>query len=273
VFHLAAQPLVRRSYVDPKETFDVNIGGTVNVLECCRLSDSVETIVNITSDKCYENHEWPWGYRENDRLGGNDPYSSSKAGSEIITEAYRRSFFNPQNSNDHGKSLASARAGNVIGGGDWREDRLIPDCIRALEKEESIPIRNPNSLRPWQHVLEPLYGYLLLPIKMSDDPVNFSTAWNFGPRMDHTIRVVEIVDMVISRWGKGKFILREDSSNFHEARTLYLDIAKAMAELNWKPRWNTKRAVEETIDWYKIYKTSDMYRFCEAQIERYIKES
>ncbi|MDB9822141.1 CDP-glucose 4,6-dehydratase [Deltaproteobacteria bacterium] len=273
VFHLAAQPLVRRSYIDPKETFDTNIGGTVNILECCRLSDSVEVIVNVTSDKCYENYEWPWGYRENDRLGGHDPYSSSKAGSEIVSEAYRKSFFNQEYFNDHGKCLATARAGNVIGGGDWREDRLIPDCIRSLEKGEPILLRNPDSIRPWQHVLEPLYGYLLLAVKMSDDPVKFSSAWNFGPRNDHSLKVEEVADLVVSRWGKGSIELEKKDKDSHEARTLCLDITKAMVELSWEPRWDTGRAVSETVDWYRNYKTSDIYRFCEEQIEQYIQES
>jgi CDP-glucose 4,6-dehydratase len=272
VFHLAAQPLVRRSYINPKETFDTNIGGTVNVLECCRLSDSVKVIVNITSDKCYKNYEWPWGYREIDPLGGYDPYSSSKASSEIATEAYRKSFFNPEHFNNHEKSLASARAGNVIGGGDWREDRLIPDCVKALEKEEPILLRNPESIRPWQHVLEPLYGYLLLAAKMSDNPLKFSSSWNFGPLLDSNLRVSEIADLVISNWGSGTIEVVKDGSDSHEAHTLYLDSTKAMVELRWKPRWDIKRAVSETVDWYKNYRTSDIYRFCEEQINQYTKE-
>ena len=274
VFHLAAQPLVRRSYIDPKETFDTNIGGTVNILECCRMSDTIKIIVNITSDKCYQNNEWPWGYRENDRLGGNDPYSSSKACSEIVCEAYRNAFFDPEYFNNHGKSLASARAGNVIGGGDWREDRLIPDCIRALEKGAPICLRNPEAIRPWQHVLDPLYGYLLLAKKMADDPVKFSSAWNFGPRHDHALKVLEVADLVLEKWGKkGVIEFGEKDSNSHEAKTLCLDISKAIAELGWKPCWDTDRAVSKTVDWYKHYKTSNIYSFCEKQINQYMRES
>ena len=271
VFHLAAQPLVRRSYINPKETFDTNIGGTVNVLECCRISDSVKVIVNITSDKCYKNYEWPWGYRENDPLGGYDPYSSSKASSEIITEAYRESFFNPEYFNDHGKGLASARAGNVIGGGDWREDRLIPDCIRALENNTPIHLRNPESIRPWQYVLEPLSGYLLLAARMLDDPLKFSTSWNFGPRNDNRLTVSDVVDLVVNRWGNGTIELGKNNLDAHETNTLWLDISKAIVELDWRPRWDISKSVSATVDWYRKYKTTDIYRFCEDQIHRYLE--
>jgi CDP-glucose 4,6-dehydratase len=213
VFHLAAQPIVRESYTNPKDTYDINVGGTVNVLECCRLTDSVRVIINVTSDKCYENKEWVWGYRENDPMGGYDPYSSSKGCSELVTAAYRQSFFNPSLpdpltfSPSHlltflipkpSVALSSARAGNVIGGGDWQKDRIVPDCIRALESNKPIEIRNPNATRPWQHVLEPLNGYLLLASRMYEEPQKFCGAWNFGPDYDSIIPVGKVADKVIT---------------------------------------------------------------------------
>ncbi len=270
VFHLAAQPLVRESYIDPKGTYDVNIGGTVNVLESCRLTESVKVMVNVTSDKCYENREWVWGYRENDRLGGYDPYSSSKAGSEIVTQAYRNSFFDPERNNDRRKSLSSARSGNVIGGGDWRTDRLVPDCIRALEKSEAIIIRNPNALRPWQHVLEPLYGYLLLASKMAEEPRTYCGAWNFGPEEKSLKSVGEIADLVIENWGKGSWKSHRDDTAPYEAQTLRLDSSKARTFLGWKPVWSIEKAIKAAVDWYKNYKVKDMYEFCEKQIESYM---
>ena len=270
VFHLAAQPLVRKSFINPKETYDVNIGGTVNLLECCRIIDSVRVIVNITTDKCYENKEWIWGYRENDRLGGYDPYSSSKAGSEIITAAYRQSFFNPEKISEHEKSLASARAGNVIGGGDWQTDRLIPDCVRALEKNEPIIIRNPNAIRPWQHVLEPLSGYLHLAEKMHKNPVYFCEAWTFGPEEGSMKPVGEITDLVIQNWSKGSWQDQSEKNTPHETDILKLDISKAKTLLQWKSIWGIKKAVKKTLDWYKSYKEKDMYQFCEGQIKLYM---
>lgn len=270
VFHLAAQPLVRESYIDPKGTYDVNIGGTVNLLESCRITKSVKVIVNVTTDKCYENKEWIWGYRENDRLGGYDPYSSSKAGSEIVTQAYRNSFFHPERINDHGKSLSSARSGNVIGGGDWRTDRLVPDCIRALEKNEPIIIRNPNAFRPWQQVLEPLYGYLLLASKMVDEPGKYCEAWNFGPEEKSLKSVGEVADLIVENWGKGFWESHLDENAPHEAHTLRLDINKARTLLGWKPVWSIEKAIRVTVDWYKNHKVKDMYEFCEKQIESYM---
>ena len=270
VFHLAAQPLVRTSYIFPKETFDVNIGGTINVLECCRLTDSVKVIVNITTDKCYENKEWVWGYRENDCLRGDDPYSSSKVCSEVVTRAYRESFLNPDNFIKHGKSLASARSGNVIGGGDWQADRLVPDCIRALESGESIPIRNPESIRPWQHVLEPLSGYLLLAYKMAEEPDKYCEAWNFGPETGSMKAVGDIADLVVNGWSEGSWEKYQDDSAPHEARTLKLDITKAKTLLGWKPYWGIEEAVSATIDWYKSYQSEDMFQFCKNQIQSYM---
>ena len=271
VFHLAAQPLVRESYVNPKETYDVNIGGTVNLLECCRLTESVKVIVNVTTDKCYENKEWIWGYRENDRLGGYDPYSSSKAGSEVVTAAYRQSFFNPEKVNKHGKNIASARAGNVIGGGDWQTDRLIPDCIASLEQNEPIIIRNPSAVRPWQHVLEPLSGYLLLAEKMYQSPGQYCEAWNFGPTERSMKPVGEVTDLVIQNWGEGSWQDLSEKNASHETNILKLDISKARTRLGWNPVLSIERAVTATVDWYKSYKEHDMYQFCKKQVESYMR--
>lgn len=271
VFHLAAQAILRESYINPKETYDINIGGTVNVLECCRLFNSVKVIINVTSDKCYENKEWIWGYRENDRLGGYDSYSSSKGCSELITSAYRSSFFNPNDFARHHNNISSVRAGNIIGGGDWQKDRIIPDCIRALESNKPIHIRNPNAIRPWQHVLEPLSGYLLLAEKMFEDPGNYCEAWNFGPKEESMKNVSEVADIVVENWGKGSWESHLDENAPHEAHTLRLDIAKAMNRLGWKPVWNIDEAVRATIEWYKSYHEKDMFQFCKQQIESYMK--
>jgi len=251
VFHLAAQPLVRHSYREPKETFDVNLGGTVNLLECCRRNDCVRSIVVITSDKCYENREMERGYREDDPLGGTDPYSASKAGAEIIATAYRRSFFNPDNFSRHGKALASARAGNVIGGGDWQTDRLIPDCIRALQERKTITIRNPRATRPWQHVLEPLAGYLRLAEKLAAAPARFSGAWNFGPAPEDCREVAWIVRQIVRLWGNGTWQVTGDSEQLHEAGRLHLDNRKAVSELGWQPAWDLAVGLEKTVAWYR----------------------
>jgi len=268
VFHLAAQPIVRESYINPKDTLDINIGGTINVLECCRLADSVKVIINVTSDKCYENKDWVWGYRENDSLGGYDPYSSSKGCSELITAAFRYSFFNPGKLIEHGKSLSSVRAGNVIGGGDWQMDRLIPDCVKALENKESIAIRNPKATRPWQHVLEPLSGYLLLASKMYLEPDKYSGAWNFGPNYESVKSVGKIVDFVIEKWGNGNWFSTSSQDDLHEAKLLALDTNKAKNKLGWKPRWDIKKCVEKTIEWYKDY-PENVYDLCVNQIIAY----
>lgn len=270
VFHLAAQPLVRLSYDSPKETYDINVGGTVNVLECCRLTESVQVIVNVTTDKCYENREWVWGYRENDRLGGYDPYSSSKACSELVTEAYRKSFFNPEDFARHGKSLASARAGNVFGGGDWQVDRILPDCVRHLERGEPIIVRNPHAIRPWQHVLEPLSGYLLLAEKMYDKPTTYAGAWNFGPEDSSFLNVGSLVDTVVNSWGSGSWEDRSVPGAVHEAHLLKLDITKAKALLGWAPVWKIDRAVDETIKWYKNYNSESVQELCLTQILDYM---
>lgn len=267
VFHMAAQPLVRLSYAQPKLTYDTNIGGTVNLLECCRASSSVKVIINVTTDKCYENKEWVWGYRENDTLGGYDPYSSSKACSEIITAAYRNSFFNLGN-----EFLSSVRAGNVIGGGDWNTDRLIPDCIRALKKGEPIKIRAPHALRPWQHVLDALSGYLLLASKMYEDGDKYAGAWNFGPHYSSVITVEELVVRVISDWGGGSFkdLPKQSPQIKHESNLLMLDISKAFNLLNWSPLLSVDEAIEYTVDWYK--KPDMNYKFCVNQINKYVSK-
>jgi len=270
VFHLAAQPLVRESYLNPKETYDINIGGTVNVLECCRMTDSVKVIVNVTTDKCYENNEQTRGYKENDRLGGYDPYSSSKACSEIVTEACRSSFFHPEEFEKHGKSLASVRAGNVIGGGDWQTDRLIPDCISALEIDDPVVVRNPDAIRPWQHVLDPLSGYLFLAKEMFENPGRFCEAWNFGPEEESMKPVGKVVDLVVECWGKGSRQDRPERNAPHEANILKLDITKAKTLLGWAPVWNIERSIKATVDWYKSYRMDNMYQFCCQQIESYM---
>ncbi len=270
VLHLAAQPLVRESYARPKDTYDINVGGTVNVLECCRRSDTVRTIVNVTTDKCYENREWVWGYRENDRLGGYDPYSSSKACSELVTAAYRNSFFNPSSYDQHGKGLASARAGNVFGGGDWQADRIVPDCVRHLERGASIIVRNPHAVRPWQHVLEPLSGYLLLAEKLHADPATFDGAWNFGPEESSFLTVGSLVDAIVTAWGDGSWEDHSTPGAVHEAHLLKLDIAKAKALLGWHPVWNIRQAVAETVRWYSGYRNHNVHELCLGQIREYM---
>jgi len=273
IFHLAAQPIVRESYANPKQTYDINISGTVNVLECCRLTDSVRVIINVTSDKCYENKEWVWGYRETDPMGGYDPYSSSKGCAELITASYRNSFFNPLNVEKHKKSLASVRAGNVIGGGDWQKYRIIPDCIRALENDKFIEIRNPKAVRPWQHVLEPLNGYLLLAKRMYEYPDKFCSAWNFGPDCKSIISVGKLADHVVTHWGNGSWTDLSKGNTLHEARLLNLDISKAKAYLKWFPVWNIEKTIEKTVDWYKNYGNKDPYGICMDQIEEFYSQT
>ena len=273
VFHLAAQPLVREGYKNPKETYDVNIGGTVNVLENCRASESVRVIINVTSDKCYENKEWIWGYRETDPLGGYDPYSSSKACSEIITAAWRNSFFNPKSWRSHGISLSSVRAGNVIGGGDWAKDRIIPDCIRALEKKKPIEIRNPDATRPWQYVLEPLGGYLLLGAFMATVCQKYSGAWNFGPEISSVISVQRLVELAVQYWGEGRWLYIREKNKLHEAGLLSLDTHKARFELGWKPCLEIEEAVLNTIVWYKAaHSNKNIPELCNNQIQEYMRK-
>ena len=254
VFHLAAQSLVLHSYKNPAETFDTNIMGTVNVLEACRKSDSVRAVVNITSDKCYENKDWIWCYREGDQLGGYDPYSSSKACAELITNSYRDSFFNLEGYEEsHHVLLASARAGNVIGGGDWGENRLIPDIMRSVSRDERVKIRNPDAIRPWQHVLEPLSGYLLLGQGLLEKKKEFAEAWNFGPSDRSSITVLEVVEKMKRAWGRVDFNIETNPNSLHEASLLRLDSSKALMKLKWRNVWGVENAFEKTMNWYKNF--------------------
>lgn len=272
VFHLAAQPLVRLSYDIPVETYETNVMGTINILEAIRSTESVRVGVMITTDKCYENKEHIWGYRENEPMGGYDPYSSSKGAAEIAIASWRRSYFNPENFANHGKAIASVRAGNVIGGGDWALDRIIPDCIRALEAGEPIEIRSPKSIRPWQHVLEPLSGYMLLAQKMWEKPTEYCEGWNFGPRMESISTVWEVAQKVVQNYGKGTLIDISDPNALHEAKLLMLDISKAKFRLGWEPRMNIDQTVAMTIDWYKNYQSQSAYSLCVRQIKEYLKK-
>lgn len=253
VFHLAAQPLVRLSYKDPRLTYETNVMGTVNLLEAVRSTDSVRVTINVTSDKCYENREWVWGYRENDSMGGYDPYSSSKGCTELVNTAYLSSFFPPDKyGHSHQVGLASVRAGNVIGGGDWGQDRLVPDCVRALSRGEEIAIRHPKAIRPWQHVLEPLSGYLILGVKLWDNGPQYSGAWNFGPMDDEVWTVEELVRKVCTLWGNGSYII-DSQPHPHEAHWLKLDCSKARIELDWNPKFKVQAALEKTVEWYRIF--------------------
>ena len=254
VFHLAAQPLVRLSYAQPIETLQTNIMGTAHVFEACRSVDSVQAVINITSDKCYENGEWVWGYRENDPMGGYDPYSASKGCAELITSAYRNSFFNNgEYGIKHHVLLATARAGNVIGGGDWGRDRIITDMMEAASNGKKLLIRNPQSTRPWQHVLEPLSGYLQLGQKLLEGKKEFAEAWNFGPNDDGNISVIQVVQKMQRIWHKIEYKLEENKSNPHEAGLLKLDCSKARMKLHWNGIWNTMTTCVKTAEWYKTY--------------------
>lgn len=271
VFHLAAQALVRDSYDDPKGTFDTNIGGSVNILEAIRTSSSVKAAVIVTSDKCYENREWIWGYRENDPMGGHDPYSASKGAAEIVCSAYRRSFFDKTGLGPH-MGFATVRAGNVIGGGDWAKDRIIPDCIRALSENEPMVIRNPNSTRPWQHVLDPLSGYIFLAQQLLNDPDRFSGTWNFGPADTEHIKVEELAKRFVAVWGEGRIqSAKANQSAPHEANLLRLSIDKAAYELGWFPVLNGSTAIDWTVNWYKDWRQGekDMREFSLSQIHEY----
>ena len=270
VFHLAAQPLVRLSYEQPVTTYETNVMGTIHVMEAMRQTESVRVGVMITTDKCYENKEQLQGYRENDPLGGYDPYSSSKGAAEIAISSWRRSFMNPDNYNRHKKSLASVRAGNVIGGGDWAKDRIVPDCIRAIEAGQPIDIRSPRAIRPWQHVLEPLGGYLLLAQKMWEEPTKFCEAWNFGPLQDSVADVWTVASKLTEYYGSGTLHDASDSTAVHEAKLLTLDITKARERLGWTPRLNLDETLQMTADWYRRYRTEDAGQLCEEQIDRYL---
>lgn len=266
VFHMAAQPLVRYSYDAPLETYATNVMGTAHLLESIRAIDSVRAVVNVTTDKCYENREWVWGYREDESMGGYDPYSSSKACSELVTAAYRQSFLDKA-----GIAVATARAGNVIGGGDWAKDRLIPDILRAFANKQPVSIRNPNSIRPWQHVLEPLSGYLLLAEKLCAEPASFSQAWNFGPKDDDAKPVGWIVNSMASKWGKEASWSIDEGDHPHEAHYLKLDISKARQSLGWSPRWSLDQALDHTVEWHMAWmQGKDVRSQCIKQIEAYL---
>jgi len=272
VIHMAAQPLVRQSYKNPPETYSTNVMGIVNLLEAARSARRVRAVLNITTDKCYENREWAWGYRENEAMGGYDPYSSSKGCSELITAAYRASFFNPCDHAEHGVAVATARAGNVIGGGDWATDRLIPDIIKAFSLGKPVLIRNPHSIRPWQHVLEPLRGYLQLSEKLYLNGPKYSEAWNFGPNDTDAKPVSWIVTHLAKLWGEGASWTIDKEPHPHEAHFLKLDISKARSHLQWEPKLSLREALDYVAEWNKeSIKGKGAYELSLNQIERYIK--
>lgn len=270
VIHMAAQPLVRRSYADPVETYSTNVMGTVNLLEAVRRTPSVRAVVVVTTDKCYENKEWVWGYRETEPMGGFDPYSSSKGCAELVTAAYRNSFFNLDQYPMHKVALATARAGNVIGGGDWAEDRLIPDILNAFEKARPVVIRYPNSIRPWQHVLEPLTGYMMLAENLYNEGITCAEAWNFGPNDDDSKTVCWIAGQLAQQWGEGVSWTTDQSVQPHEALYLKLDCSKAKARLGWMPKWTIDQSLENIVVWHKAYLGgADMREVSLRQIEKY----
>ncbi|GHD53851.1 CDP-glucose 4,6-dehydratase [Marinobacter persicus] len=266
LIHMAAQPLVRLSYRKPVETYSTNVMGTVHVLEAARQCPDLKAIVNVTTDKCYENREWVWGYREHEPMGGHDPYSNSKGCSELVTAAYRSSFFNSPDS----AAMASARAGNVIGGGDWAEDRLIPDILRAFEQKQPVVIRNPLATRPWQHVLEPLSGYLMLAEKLYSEGETYAEGWNFGPR-DEDVQPVEwILDHMVTHWGDGASWQLDNNPQPHEAQLLKLDISKATSCLKWQPRWSLARTLGSIVEWHQCWLgQGDVHQMTLDQIARY----
>jgi CDP-glucose 4,6-dehydratase len=273
IIHMAAQPLVRRSYTDPVETYSTNVMGVIHLLEAVRKTPTVRAVLNVTSDKCYENREWIWGYRENEPMGGHDPYSNSKGCAELVTAAYRNSFFNPAQYSQHGVALASARAGNVIGGGDWAADRLIPDILRAISEESSVVIRNPHAIRPWQHVLEPLSGYLQLAQKLYEEGAVYAEGWNFGPNDEDAKPVQWIVEQLTQQWGDDASWVRDNADHPHEAHYLKLDCAKAKMRLDWQPRWNLTRTLEMIVSWQRAYLVKeDMHAKSLDQISDFMKE-
>jgi CDP-glucose 4,6-dehydratase len=269
VIHMAAQALVKRSYNDPVTNFETNVMGSVNLMEAVRLTPSVRSLVYITSDKCYDNKEWIWGYRETDRLGGHDPYSASKAAAEIAFDAYSRSYFhsNPK------LGYASTRAGNVIGGGDWSADRIIPDCIRAIESNKPILLRNPKATRPWQHVIEPISGYLLLAYQLYKDPSKYIGSWNFGPPSTQVRTVHEVTKSIIDNFGKGSIEIEGNQNNQHEAMLLQLNCDKAHQLLNWYPRWDVNKTLKATSEWYKNFLDgNNVEEMTKKQLKEYFAE-
>jgi len=269
IFHFAAQPLVRLSYEQPAETFDINVMGTLHILDALRALQKPCTAVLITTDKVYDNKEADYHYKETDPLGGYDPYSASKACAELVIQSYRNSFFNPNDHALHQKAIGSARAGNVIGGGDRAKDRIIPDIIRSLEKNEPVAVRNPNAVRPWQHVLEPLSGYLLLGAKLQQEPQLYSSAWNFGPQNDDTLTVKEVVEQSLSYWKSGAYNTPQLAKQPHEAGLLKLDISKAITKLDWQPKWDTAIAIRKTLEWYKNVSAKNAAAYTASQINEY----
>lgn len=270
VFHLAAQPLVRRSYADPVGTYSTNVMGTVHVMEAIRKTPSVRAVVCVTTDKCYQNQEWIWPYRENDPLGGYDPYASSKACAEIVSAAYRSSFFPIEGLSDHHVAVATARAGNVIGGGDWSEDRLIPDLVRGFRARQPVLIRRPHAIRPWQHVLDPLHGYMMLAQELLGQPARFASSYNFGPGDEDVWPVERIATEMVRMWGNGASWIRDAIPGVHEDHVLRLDASKARAQLGWQPRLKIKAAIEWTTAWYRAWNQGDdMADFTGKQILEY----
>ena len=270
VIHMAAQPLVRYSYANPVDTYATNVMGTVNVLEAIRACANIKAAVMVTTDKCYENKEWLWGYRENETLGGYDPYSNSKACAELVTASYRQSFFSEMEYVQHGVAIATARAGNVIGGGDWSADRLIPDAIAAFESNEVLLIRNPFSTRPWQHVLEPLAGYLLLAQALVEKGPAFNGAWNFGPNECDVRPVQEVVELLIQHWGTSASWRQDGKPAPHEARSLKLDCSKAKEFLAWYPHWSLEEAVKAIVQWQKTLRSNgDILKVMHEQVDVY----
>jgi len=270
VIHMAAQALVRYSYANPVETYSTNVMGLVHLFEAVRATPGVRAVVNVTSDKCYENREWPWGYRENEAMGGYDPYSNSKGCAELVTSAYRSSFFNPERHAEHGIALGSGRAGNVIGGGDWAEDRLIPDMVRAIGEGRPVRIRSPHAIRPWQHVLEPLSGYLALAERLYTDGPGFAEGFNFGPHDVDARPVQWIVERLCQSWGAGASWELDEAPQPHEAHYLKLDCSKARSRLDWQPRWQLGQTIDHIVAWHKAHAAGqDMRAFTLAQIDTY----
>lgn len=273
IIHMAAQALVRESYLNPHETYLTNVIGTVNLLEAIRKVSSVKAVVNVTTDKCYKNNEWDWGYRETDEIEGYDPYSNSKGCSELVTSSFRNSFFNENTYDQHGVAIASARAGNVIGGGDWAKDRLIPDFIRAISHGEKIVLRNPKAIRPWQHVLEPLTGYLYLLSKLLTDGAKFGGGWNFGPNESEVKNVEWIVYNMCRFWGKEAVMEIKRDPNLHESKHLKLDCSKAISRLGWHQKWDIEKTLKSITDWHKAFSESrDMKLVCFDQIDDFLNQ-
>ena len=271
IFHMAAQPLVRLSYDIPVETYDTNVMGTVNLLSSVKKTESVRVVVNITSDKCYENKEWPWGYREDEAKGGHDPYSNSKGCAELVADAFRSSYFNPRSYHHHRCGVASVRAGNVIGGGDWALDRLIPDILKAFESNQTVHIRNPNAIRPWQHVLEPLSGYLLTAQNLFENGADFAEGWNFGPVDSDAKPVSHIVEKMVSIWGQNAEWVIDGTDHPHEAHYLKLDCSKAKMRIGWSSRWHLDETLEKIVNWHKAWLSDqDMREYTLNEIKDYM---